>query len=78
MVTGHRGGLLLTSYYLLGLVVKGPTSTAEDRKFNSRLHLGDFSKTSHNGDLKLALQWLPCHAAGIKGSALGLVGPESV
>ena len=27
---------------------------------------------------KLALQWLPCHAPGVKGSALGLVSPMSV
>ena len=27
---------------------------------------------------KLALQWLPCQAPGIIGSALGLVGPVSV
>ena len=26
---------------------------------------------------KLALQWLPCQAPGVKGSALGLVGPVS-
>ena len=27
---------------------------------------------------KLALQWLPCQAPGVKGSVLGLVGPVSV
>ena len=27
--------------------------------------------------LKLALQWLPCQAPGVLGSALGLVGPVS-
>ena len=27
---------------------------------------------------KLALQWLPCQAPGVIGSALGLVGPVSV
>ena len=27
---------------------------------------------------KLVLQWLPCQALGVIGSALGLVGPESV
>ena len=27
---------------------------------------------------KLALQWLPCQAPGVTGSALGLVGPVSV
>ena len=27
---------------------------------------------------KLALQWLPCQAPGVLGSALGLVGPVSV
>ena len=27
---------------------------------------------------KLAVQWLPCQAPGVIGSALGLVGPVSV
>ena len=27
---------------------------------------------------KLTLQWLPCQAPGVTGSALGLVGPVSV
>ena len=29
-------------------------------------------------DSKLALQWLPCQAPGVKGSVLGLVDPVSV
>ena len=54
---------------LVGLVVKASASGAVD--------LG-LSRSSHTGDLKMSLQWLPCQAPGIKGSALGLVGLVSV
>ena len=60
---------------LVGLVVKASASRAEDPGFESR----DFFQgrvipvTS-----KLALQWLPCQAPGVIGSARGLVGPLSV
>ena len=37
---------------------------------------GIFSGSSHTSDL--VLQWLPCQAPGVMGSALGLVGPVSV
>ena len=38
-----------------------------------------FFKSSHTSDFeKLILQWLPCKVPGVKGSALGLVGPVSV
>ena len=39
-----------------------------------------FSPSSHTSDFrkKMALQWLPCQAPGVIGSALGLVGPVSV
>ena len=33
-----------------------------------------FPGSTHTSDLKLALQWLPCQAPGVIGSALGLVG----
>ena len=45
--------------------------------FDSRLHR-DFSGSSYTSDKKMALQWLPCQASGVIGSALGLVGPVSV
>ena len=46
--------------------------------FDSRLSSGDFSGSGHTGDSKMALQWLPCQAPGVIGSALGVVGPVSV
>ena len=54
-------------------------SRAEDPGFESRLRR-DFWGSSHTNDLKLALQLLPCQAAGIIiiGSVLGLGGPVSV
>ena len=52
------------------LVVKGSASGAEDPGFDTLLRR-DFPS-------KVALQWLPCQAPGIIGSALGLVGPVSV
>ena len=59
-------------------MVKASASRAEDPGFESRLRR-DFSGSSHISDLKkLALQWLPCQAPGVIGSALGLVGPVSV
>ena len=49
------------------------------RKFEARLHLGDFSGSSHTSNFKKkALQWLPCQAPGVIGSVLELVGPMSV
>ena len=61
---------------LVGLVLKAPVSGAEDLEFGSRLYRGDFSGSSHTSDLKtMALQWLPCQAPGVIGSALGLAGP---
>ena len=64
---------------LVGLVVKASGSRAEDPVFDSRLRRGDFSGSSHTSDLKKkALQWVPCQAPGVIGSALGLVGLVSV
>ena len=57
--------------------VKSSASRAEDPGFDSCLRR-DFSGSSHTGDLKLALQWLPCQVPGVIGSALGLVGSVSV
>ena len=64
-------------YLLAGLVDKASAPGAEDLGFESRLRR-DLSGSSHNSDLKLAFQWLPCQAPGDIGSALGLVGPVSV
>ena len=81
--SGPLTGSLVTAnlvcgpYRLVGLVVKASSSGAEDPGFESRLRR-DFSGSSHTSDLKLALQWLPCQASGITGSAPGLVGPVSV
>ena len=63
---------------LVGLLVKASPTRAEDPGFDFRLRRGDFSGSSHTSDLKLALQWLPCQAPGVTGSALGLVGSVSV
>ena len=67
----------MSADHLAGLVVKVSASGAEHPGFESRLRR-DFSGSSHASDLQLALQWLPCQAPGITGSALGLVGPLSV
>ena len=60
-----------------GLEVKASASRAEDPGFESRLRRNVLG-SSHTGDLKLALQWLPCQAPGVTGSMLGLAGPVSV
>ena len=69
--------LALSEDHLVGLVVKASSLGAEDPGFESRLQR-DFSGSSYTSDLELALQWLPCQAPGIIGSALGLVSPVSV
>ena len=58
-------------------MVKASALRAEDPGFESRLRQ-EFSRSSHTGDLKIALRWLPCQVPGIVGSALGLVGPVIV
>ena len=69
---------------LVGLVVKASASRAEDHGFESRLRWGwvffffFFCDRVIPVTSKLALQWLPCQAPGVIGSALGLVGPVSV
>ena len=62
---------------LAGLVVKASASGAEDPGSNpacNRIIPSPIVPVT----LKLALQWLPCQAPGIIGSALGLVSPVSV
>ena len=61
-----------------GLVVKASASRAEGPGFESRFAPGFFRGRVIPVTSKLALQWLPCQAPGVIGSALGLVGPVSV
>ena len=68
----------LSANHLVGKVVKASASGAEDPEFDSRLRRGDYSGSSHTGDFKIGTPWLPCHAPGVMGSALGLVDPVSV
>ena len=63
---------------LLDLVVKASASRAEDPGFESRLRRDFFRDRVIPVTQKLAFQWLPCQAAGVLGSVLGLVGPVSV
>ena len=58
-------------------MVKASASGAEDPEFESRGG-GIFPGRVIPVTSKLALQWLPCQAPGIIGSALGLVGQVSV
>ena len=57
---------------------KASVSRAEDPRFESRLSRDFFRGRVIPVTQKLALQWLPCQAPGVIGSALGLVGPVSV
>ena len=68
---------LPSPHRLVGLVLRRPP---RERKIpGSNLACdGIFSGSSHTSDFKIALQWLPCQAPGVIGSALGLVGPVSV
>ena len=66
---------VLSVHRLVGLMVKASASGTEDPGFEFRLRR-DFSRSSHNSDLKLALQCLHCQAPAI--TVLGLVGPVSV
>ena len=78
--TKHASGIRSTHVdRLVGLEVKASASRAEGLGFESRLRR-DFSGSSHTSDSKnlIALQWLPCQAPGVIGSALGLVGLVSV
>ena len=64
-------------YRLVGLV-KASASRAEQPGFQSRLRRDFVRGRVIPVTQKLALQWLPCQAPGVIGSALGLVGPLSV
>ena len=55
------------------------TCTAVDRwRRRRRRSRGSFSGSSRTMTWTLVLQWLPCKAPGVTGSALGLAGPVSV
>ena len=75
---GWLVGWLLNVHRLVGLVVKASASSAEGLGFESRLRRDFFRGGVIPVSQKLALQWLPCQAPGVIGSALGLVGPVSV
>ena len=75
---GKRICLFVFPYRLVGLVVKASASRAEGPGFESRLRRDFFRGRVIPVTYKLALQWLPCQAPGVIGSALGLVGPLSV
>ena len=57
---------------------KASASRAEGPGFESRLWRDFFGVESYQWLKTLVLQWLPCQAPGVIGSALGLVGPVSV
>ena len=73
--TCHPSVVSPNLHRLVGLVVKASASRAEDPGFESRFR---FRGRVIPVTQKLALQWLPCQAPGVIGSALGLVGPVSV
>ena len=75
---GGGGGRGRGGNRLVGLVVKASASGAEDPGFKSRLRRDFSGGESYRWLKNLALQWLPCQAPGVIGSALGLVGPVSV
>ena len=56
--------------------LRRPPQEQQDLGLDSCLCYGDSTGSSHTSDLEIgtALQWLPCQAPGIIGSALGLVG----
>ena len=63
---------------VVGLVVKASASRAEDPGFESRLRRDVFGGRVIPVTSELALQWMPCQAPGVIGSALGLAGTVSV
>ena len=69
--------LLLSLNLLVGLVVRRPPRERKIPGSNPDC-AGFFRSRVIPVTLKSALQWLPCQAPGVLGSALGLVGPVSV
>ena len=49
---------------------------AYNKEEDPRFARGAFPRSSYTNDLKI--QWLPCQVPGITGSAMGLVGLESI
>ena len=76
---GHKLlNLFQKGHRLVGLVVKASASRAGRSRVRIPLAPGFFWGRVIPVTSKLALQWLPCQAPGVIGSALGLVGPVSV
>ena len=75
---GNQTKMSLVIHRLVGLVVKASASRAEDPGFESTLAAGFFRGRVMPVTQKLALQWLPCQAPGVIGSAVGLIGQVSV
>ena len=67
----------LCVHRLVGLVVRRPPRERKVPGSNPAC-AGFFRGRVIPVTSKLALQWLPCQAPGVIGSALGLVGPVSV
>ena len=65
-------------YRLVGLVIRRPPGERKIPGSNPARAPGVFRGRVIPVTSKLALQWLPCQAPGVIGSALGLVGPVSV
>ena len=62
---------------LVGLVVKA--SAPREGRSGVRIPLAaGFSGSSHTSDSKIGTPVAPCQAPGVRGTALGLVGPVSV
>ena len=77
LITNCHTASRLDLYQLVGLVVKASASRAEIQGLNpayNRIFLGQVIPVTS----KLALQWLPCQAPGVIGSAQELVGLVSV
>ena len=72
---GGGARVVPSSDRLVGLVVKASTSRAEGPGFESRLRRDFFRGRVIPVTSKLALQWLPCQAPGVIGSALGTGRP---
>ena len=72
------GGAKLLPVDLVGLVVRRPPRQRKIPGSNPACAGIFFRGRVIPVTSKLALQWLPCQAPGVIGSALGLVGPVSV
>ena len=67
-----------SKHLLVGPVVKVSAFTVAELGSIFAFTVGIFPARVIPVNLKLVLQWLPCHATGVTGSALGLVSLVSV